>query len=307
MLMEKAKVDPFRESCTIEGAAMLVYRQSHLKENTVVIIPNGPISTSPLLRGGACMQAAKSNAGASCDLSLASSPYGSHIVFASVIARSIQSGMDLALFVNRATSSGEHGFVTLLLAMVIRYDMKNRHTPLRSYLFFPVAKCGYISRPVTGGGVTVFTGPASYNRNDQKDDMNRIPYKTSHNTYSRRSRGCHLMQNTGITNIFPSASVDSLSTSTSHTLLESQMWKETNDFDPEKFRQVNRKVKEDYNKQAATPDDISSLPDLRKGTMPSLVSPTPMLDYNISEENILNSIEEEYALNKNSFLSLSQK
>nr|CAD7409070.1 unnamed protein product [Timema poppensis] len=83
--------------------------------------------------------------------------------------------------------------------------------------------------------------------------------------------------------------------------------KETNDFDPEKFRQVNRKVKEDYNKQAVTQDDISYLPDLRKGTMPSLVSPTPMLDYNISEENILNSIEEEYALNKNSFLNLSQK
>nr|CAD7399817.1 unnamed protein product [Timema poppensis] len=34
MLMEKIKVDPFREACTIAGAAMLVYRRSHFKENT---------------------------------------------------------------------------------------------------------------------------------------------------------------------------------------------------------------------------------------------------------------------------------
>nr|CAD7577998.1 unnamed protein product [Timema californicum] len=97
------------------------------------------------------------------------------------------------------------------------------------------------------------------------------------------------------------------STNSSETSATGKQIKETNDFDPEKFRQVNKKVKEDYHKQAVTQDDISYLPDLRKRIKPSLVTPTPILDYNISEENILNSIEEEYALNKNSFLNLSQK
>nr|CAD7434122.1 unnamed protein product [Timema monikensis] len=41
MLMEKAKVDPFREGCMVTGVVMLVYHKSHIKENTIGIIPNG--------------------------------------------------------------------------------------------------------------------------------------------------------------------------------------------------------------------------------------------------------------------------
>nr|CAD7414035.1 unnamed protein product [Timema poppensis] len=41
MLMDKAKVYPFKEACTSAGTAMLVYHLSNLKENTVGINPNG--------------------------------------------------------------------------------------------------------------------------------------------------------------------------------------------------------------------------------------------------------------------------
>nr|CAD7408123.1 unnamed protein product [Timema cristinae] len=38
---EKAKVDPFREACTVAGAAMLIYHLSHLKEVLSLTVANG--------------------------------------------------------------------------------------------------------------------------------------------------------------------------------------------------------------------------------------------------------------------------